>query len=159
MKISLLDLKPVAARLYFEYLSELMAIQGALPGQGTFMERFEAEWEAEDSYWYFLHDGDELVGFVVVGQYPNCHPAADYYIEDVYVHPMYRGKGLVRDFLIQHMKETGGSVYCLFVLVKNTMAARFWDHVFTLAGYEPLALSEIAKPEPLLIQKGYRAKE
>ena len=152
------SIKGEVEKLYCEYLSELMSIQGALPGQGTFGERFRALWDAEDTSWHFIYEGDRLVGFMATGHFPNCHPAADHYIEDAYITPPYRGRELMKEALFSHMKEFGGSVYCLFVLTKNTAAARFWDHVFALAGYEPWPLSEVGRPEPLLVQKGYREK-
>ena len=152
------DSRQLAAGMYCEYLSELRQIQGDLPGQGTFMERFESVWEAEDTVWHFLYDGKNVAGFVVIGLYPNCHPAADYYIEEAYVTPSFRGRGLMKDFILRHTREHG-TVYCMFVLTKNVKASAYWDYVFSLAGYEPLLLSEVAKPEPLLVQKGYRAKE
>ena len=151
------EIRPVVAGLYCEYLAELQQIQGGLPGQGTFMERFGALWEAEDSSWHFLYDGDKLAGFVVTGVYPNCHPAADFYIEEAYVSPSSRGKGLVKEWLFRHIKEFGGSVYCLFVLTKNKKAVGFWDHVFNLAEFNPLELSEVAEPDPMLVQKGYKS--
>ena len=152
------EIRPAIAGMYCEYLAELQQIQGGLPGQGTFMERFRALWEAEDSSWHFLYDGKDVAGFVVIGLYPNCHPAADYYIEEAYVSPSFRGRGLMKDFILRHTREHG-TVYCMFVLTKNVKASAYWDYVFSLAGYEPLLLSEVAKPEPLLVQKGYRAKE
>lgn len=82
----------------------------------------------------FADDSDEPVGFLVVGEQENCHPDANYYIEELYVEPEFRNKGLASATATNFLHNHKG-IYCLFIINDNNIAKIFWDKVFTSCRY------------------------
>lgn len=97
---------------------------------------YDAYITAEHTEWIdiFADGSDEPIGFLIVGEQENCYPDANYYIEELYIVPEFRNKGLasatVTDFLNNHK-----GVYCLFIINDNNIAKTFWNKVFTNCQY------------------------
>ena len=153
--MSYLSDKQKAFALFNSYLAELYEINGYLPGCGTFRDRFESVWEAEDSMWYFLYHKDEMVGFLIIGTGENCHPDADFYIEEAYILPTYRNQGLMRDFIQPFILKNKG-IYCMFILKNHNKAISYWKHIFKEVGYQPYELPLIGDWDDNVIQYGWK---
>lgn len=99
------------------------------------------------------------IGFIVIGQYPECHPDADIYIAEVYLKPEYRRKHIMSDVVNGLVTLCGGS-YCLFIASKNNVAKQFWFKVFDELGYEQFTLSKkpVSKPNTNFILYGFKCK-
>ena len=99
------------------------------------------------------------IGFLIIGESPECHPDTDYYIMDTYIRPDYRRKHIMSEVVIDYIKTFGGR-YSLFIASKNDTAKQFWQKVFERANYTSLWLSEepIREPNPHFIQYGYKPK-
>lgn len=101
----------------------------------------------------------EPIGFLIIGQYPECHPAADYYIVDTYINPEYRRQNIMSEVLLDYIKTYGGK-YCLFITSRNDIAKSFWKSIFEKTDYQPIGLSSepISKPDTHFVHYGYGPK-
>ena len=144
----------------YSYLDELNAIQGDSTVHG---ERY-AQWfdglveSVYDGYtdWITLQDKQgQYAGELLIGKRPNCHPDADYYIEEAFTVKSARRKGIMTAAVTEYVKSHPG-IYCYFVLTKNHAAARFWDKVFISLGYEPIELRDVGAGDPDVVQRGYK---
>lgn len=96
---------------------------------------------------YVLLDNDTCIGFAILGTKPNCHPAADIYIEELYIDNTYRkqrygtafahmllnGKYDAICYKNRYVKNTDIDVpskVCFYELPANTKALSFWKKVF-----------------------------
>ena len=106
--------------------------------------------------WIDIVDSDlnKPVGFLVIGTDPNCHPDADYYIQEAYISPEYRRKGLMSKAVSDFIKEHEGT-YCLFIIDNNEIALKFWSAVFKKTKYKSVNLSEIRVNGPYSLY-GYK---
>ena len=101
----------------------------------------------------------EPIGFLIIGQYPECHPDADYYIVDTYVKQEHRRQHIMSEVVLDYIKTYGGK-YCLFIASRNNIAKSFWTSIFDKANYKPISLSSepISKPDPHFIHYGFGPK-
>lgn len=90
---------------------------------------------------YPVCDDGELVGFLIIGTAPDCHPACDYYICQTYVLPEHRRKGLMGRLVSEFLKAHPGK-YCLDVIDGNS-ALCFWNKVFTENGFEETHFEDV----------------
>lgn len=99
------------------------------------------------------------IGFLVIGEFPECHPDTNYYIAEAYIKPNYRKQHIMSEVVLDYIKTYGGK-YSLFIASKNDAAKQFWNDVFEKAEYMPIELSKepIAKPNPHFIQYGWQPK-
>ena len=70
---------------------------------------------------------------------PNCHPDADFFIQESYIKPKFRKQGLMTATVSKFIKEHEG-VYCLFILNNNVNAYQFWHNIFPKLNYHPYEL-------------------
>lgn len=145
-------------KLMRDYFDELQMIEGkpllSDRQQDTLFARHVKE--VQDGYgaWIDINCEDELVGFLIVVQAPNCHPDADYFVEQAYVKPSHRGQGVMSSVLDSFVQENAG-IYCLFILKENVKAKKFWDDAFAGAGYVPCFLRDVGAAYAGIEQYGY----
>lgn len=85
--------------------------------------------------YFILNDEGKIVGFVLLGQYPNSFSRHDIFIGEFYVIPEYRrhGHGLAAvNSLIDLYPEYDIS---MFILKKNFGAKLFWNKALSMRGY------------------------
>lgn len=138
------------------YLDELWAIKGLPPQTEIEKFKFFAEITGSDcTQWVDICDGNNLIGFLIVGTAPNCHPDADYYVEEAYVKPDYRRKGHMLHAFSEFERKHKG-IYCLFVLNKNEGAKNFWKTTFAKLGYLPYFLRDVGAGDEFCTQYGFK---
>jgi predicted acetyltransferase len=93
----------------------------------------------DDVKWIPVMGDGEEVGFFLIGTAPNCHPDADFYIEDAYIIPERRRKGYMETAIHAFIKDNPGK-YCLFIVDNNKVAKKVWPRIFANCGYAPLEL-------------------
>lgn len=117
-----------------EYSTELHSINSKY----RIINRAEAmEWLLTPftNYWFCIADGN-IAGFSIIGYFQNCHYEADLYIEEFYIKPEYRRKGIGKKFahsIIESNKnhiEKADNV-CFFTMKGNDRAITFWKNVFS----------------------------
>ena len=160
----------IREHLFFAYMNELYNIEGlALLSEQEMKNIFDEIVNNRYLKWIDIfpdsHKTNESkytipIGFIVIGEYPECHPDTDYYIAEAYIKPDYRRQHIMSEIVIDYIKTYGGK-YSLFIASKNDTAKQFWQKVFERANYTSLLLSEepIREPNAHFIQYGYKPKE
>ncbi len=130
--------------LYKDYLSEIEDIRGE-----KFSEPEEEKNAWCDDYmiksyytWIDIRYLDQIVGFLIIGTRPDCHPQCDYFIAQSYIRPGYRKRGLMTDAVTKYVDEHPGK-YCMIILEKNTVAELFWSNLFKDLSYESFDIYDI----------------
>lgn len=144
-------------KLWSKYVQELDDISGARTTPlYQILENFDRTVKDPDTQWIDIcspSDGS-LAGFFVVGTKTNCHPDADYYIQEAYVIPKYRRNGLMSSTVKEFVGSHEG-IYCLFIINGNEIAKSFWGKVFFELGYEEIHLREVGAGDDLFTQYGF----
>lgn len=146
-------------QMYVEYVRHVKGLLGELFDGGVCLrnfEKFEEEWC--NVQWVPVKIKTQEVGFFTVYQKPNCHPDADFYIQDAYMMPEARNQGLMQKAFQKFVKENPGK-YCLFIVDNNEPARHMWPAVFEKLGYEPLELRDVLPKKAGLTQYGWGPKE
>lgn len=138
------------------YLDELTDI-GGLPRktEEEKQEYFSVMMREPNMDWKDIRVDGKIIGFLVTGTPPNCHPDADYYLEETYIIPEYRKQGYMSSAASEFL-ETHPGTYCLLIMDRNGYAIRFWQHRFTEAGYVPCPLSDVGAADGTCTQYGFR---
>ena len=159
----------IREHLFFSYIHELYNLEElALLSEQEMKNIFDDIVNNRHMKWIDIfpdsHETNESrysipIGFLVMGEYPECHPDTDYYIAEAYVKPGYRRQHIMSEMVIDYIRTYGGK-YSLFIASQNDAAKQFWTNTFERAGYMPLELSEepIVKPNSHFIQYGYQPK-
>lgn len=89
-----------------------------------------------------------VVGFAIVGFYPNAYGYSDNYLQEFYVDRP--GEGIGKEALYTLLDYMPGNRedLSLYVLEKNTPAIGFFNHVMEQKGYTDLARKKIILPPP-----------
>lgn len=146
-------------QLISDYLDELQTIEG-LP-EITYIKKQEFYQEVLNSKttnWidiYPQNEGTNPIGFLIIGYPPNCHPNANYYIEEAYIQPKYRCQHYMTSTATRFIKAHPG-IYCLFILNNNQIAKHFWFSIFTKLGYVPCPLSDVGAGDEHCTQYGFQ---
>lgn len=130
-------MNPIPKKLYESYRSELEGYRA-----DSIDETVEETLSLYDTPYnanILIRDGNQLAGFLIIGESPNCHPDCDYFICQAYIKPEHRRKGLMTETLRKFIKEHPGT-YCLDVLYGNVYARSFWFKFFKRAGYTDIDL-------------------
>ena len=110
-----------------EYIRELHDMDANVEIRPEGKIRRDFLWLRDTLYWLIMAD-KEVAGFCILGHRENCHPQADGYVEEFYIRPDYRRKGI--GFAGAKMILDGKSRVCLDIMQKNLVAKAFWDRVF-----------------------------
>lgn len=144
-------------KLWSKYVQELDEISGTrVMPLYQILENFDKTIKDPDTQWIDIcspSDGS-FVGFFVVGTKTNCHPDADYYIQEAYVIPEYRRNGLMSSTVKKFVGSHEG-VYCLFIINGNVVAKFFWKKIFSELGYGELHLKDVGAGDNLCTQYGF----
>lgn len=124
--------------LYVEFYNELRFRQGLRP-RGREDYRGDVErYLSRDKVFLAETSSGEAVGFIRVSEREGC-----YWLEELYVKPEHRGKGVGRRLVEKaenYIKEHDSYVY-IMVLPQDRRAMSFWLHM----GYRLLNTVELAK--------------
>ena len=104
--------------------------------------------------WHDIECDGEKVGFFIIGQAPECHPDADYFVIQMYVKKKYRRRGLGKKAIADYISSHKG-VYFLEIIKNNDVAHRFWADVFISCGYDRVVLPHISHNEQNVYQYGW----
>ncbi len=146
-------------RLVSDYLDELRKIQDIPQATEEEKKQLFSEYK-QNAQWIDIYDTqnrETIIGFLLIGVYPNCHPDADYYIEEAYVKPKYRRSKHMTKAVIDFVKQHPG-VYCMFILNNNYGAYGFWNTVFKSLGYERSYLRDVGAGDPYCTQYGFKPR-
>lgn len=151
--------KEIRYQMYADYVRHISTLRGDVFDGGLCMRNFEKIDEGWcDVQWVPIKVKTQEVGFIVLYTHPNCHPDADWYIEDAYVMPEYRNQGLMQKAVQTWVKEHPGT-YCLFIVDSNEPARHMWPTVFEKMGYVPITLRQVLPHKDGLTQYGFQHKE
>ena len=145
-------------RLFREYLAKLAPFEHIQTAEKNFQRRMERPFfQTVFPLVYDIKAKGKTAGFVIMGWGDNCHPDADFYVQDVYIRPDFRRQGLVRNFMENHFAKHPG-IYSLLILNENIIAKMVWTKLFTNAGFSPCWLSDVGLTGPYCKQY-WRKKE
>lgn len=124
------------AKLYFDYKKELNDIIGADSGRATkdgCENDVKYAHKAFDVKWIAIKDGKEEIGFIILAFGRNLErgvnePNVDYFIQDTYIRPEYRRKGIMSKEVNKLLDEYKG-IYGLYILYENKPAQAFWHKI------------------------------
>lgn len=147
-------------KLWYKYVRELDNISGtrAMPLL-EILKNFDKTIKDPNTQWIDILssvDGS-LAGFFVVGTKNNCHPDADYYIQEAYILPKYRRNGIM-SLIVKEFVENHEGIYCLLIINGNEIAKSFWGKVFSELGYKEIFLKDVGAQDDFCTQYGF-AKE
>lgn len=146
-------------RLLSDYLDELWSIKGLPPmPEAEKLKLYTELTGTAYTHWIDIRKEKEIIGFLIIGTAPNCHPDADFYIEEAYIIPDFRRKGYMSAAVSEFEKAHKGT-YCLFVLNENTPAKLFWEKFFQKLGYQPCFLRDVGAGDEYCTQYGFEPKE
>lgn len=145
-------------KMFSDYLDGLQKLMG-LPqySYAKKVELFQNYYASADSRWIDIYSDQpkkDPVGFLVVGFPPNCHPNANFYIEEAYIRPEYRRRGFMSAAVSDFVQGNPG-VYCLFVVRGNEGAYGFWKGIFGKNGYTPCYLADVGAADAYCTQYGF----
>lgn len=86
-----------------------------------------------------------MVGFLLIGHPPNVAEGFDYYIQESYVIPKFRNKGLMSKKLELQFSRFKGR-YCMYILDKNYKAKQFWNKI--IPRFNGAWIPEVDDPMP-----------
>ncbi len=139
-----LDDWETAKRLYADYMIEMSFMNPALkrliaktgePVSKMALEEIEFFYREENTGIYFIRHGGMLVGFVVLGTFPNASIDGALYIQEFYVLPQFRRKGFGRAAVRIICESCKDQKVEFFVLKENPVAKRFWMKAMKCMGY------------------------
>ena len=143
-------------KMFCDYIDELQDIKKVPRLNRWQLEKLYLEYiNTECSDWIdIFSDNGKLIGFAIIGYYPNCHPDAEVYITEAYIIPEYRRQGYMHKTITQYIKNNHGT-YCLFIVKNNDIALQFWQKVFADNGYKQIELADIGAADDYCIQYGF----
>lgn len=154
-----MDIESTGYKMFSSYLDELQTICN-LPliddGKKEFL--FNEIQCYEFSKWVNVIANGNIVGFFIIGTGENCHPDADYYIQEAYIKPEYRRKGYMSYAISDYVKRHAG-IYCLFILNNNQIGHAFWHVLFDRIGYKPYDLTDVGAADEDCTQYGFALDE
>ena len=114
-------------KMYKDYIKELKSILKEpyfiIEAERNLNNIIDGINHKENTIWFDIDNGK---GFILLGFGDNCHPSCDYYIEEIYVAPEYRRKGLMEKSLRELLDKNKG-VYSLYIVEANTPALSLWN--------------------------------
>ena len=145
---------------HWKYLKELEEIKGDKWQESEEEQKTWCDDYIKKSYyiWTDIRFMDQIVGFLITGVKPDCHPSCDYFICQSYVLPEYRNKGLMTDAVNKFVKLHLGR-YCMIILKNNNYAKKFWDNRFEDLGYSRMKLLDIGCLRKDEEQYGYEQQD
>ncbi len=129
---------PEFQSLYTEFFVELRGEQGWKPDEEEAYRKGAENYFRRGDLVFLALEGAEAAGFIRVSSRGGC-----FWVEEIYVRPEFRGKGIGRAFVQSAEKEVkkhDSSLY-LFVLPQDKDAIAFWKRL----GYDVINTIELTK--------------
>lgn len=149
----------VRFKMFCDYLNELQTIKGLSPLKNKQLKKMYKNYISETNTKWIDIFADELkkdiIGFLIIGYPPNCHPDADFYIEEAYVIPEFRRQKHM-SLTVSRFIEANEGIYCLFILNNNIPARHFWPEVFAKHGYSQFELIDVGAGDEHCRQYGFK---
>ena len=150
-------------RLFHDYVKELDTFRKMpdMRSDAQISECCDAYMSSKNCTWKNIFDPDtkELVGFVIFGKSgEEKHPDALRSVEEAYLAPASRKKGLVYECLRDYESRHHG-VYSLLVIKGNLPAKEYWAKTFKKLGYTPVELEPLQFTDDETELFGYKPKK
>lgn len=84
-----------------------------------------------------VESGREVGFFIVRGGESATKLGVDYYIEDVYIYPDFRGRGIMKKFVAEFFRNHSGR-YGMELIGENKNATKFWCSVVDTSEWEKI---------------------
>ncbi|WP_456366858.1 N-acetyltransferase family protein [Thermococcus sp.] len=143
---------PEFQALYTDFFLELRKKQGWKAAKEAYRREAEAYFRRGDAIFLALEDGS-AVGFIRLSSREGC-----FWVEEIYVRPEFRGRGIGRALVKRaegEVKKHDSSLY-LFVLPQDKDAMAFWKRL----GYDTINTIELVKDlEPTPRDEGFHTVE
>ena len=146
-----LDDWETATRLYADYMSEMSFMNPALnrlitktgkPISSLAAEEVETIYKEKNTEIYFIRHGGMLVGFIVLGLFPNASVEDALYIQEFCILPQFRRKGFGRAAVRLICEVCRDRKLEFFILKENPGAIDFWIKVMKRMGYTDVTCRE-----------------
>lgn len=123
---------PQLRALYRMYVREIRRLEEHVKPHET-----ESELESIDGRtdYFIVNDSNQIIGFILLGFYPNSFSRHDIFIGEFYICPEYRRHGYGTDAVKELIKMYSEFDISMFVLKKNLGAKLFWNYVFSKYEY------------------------
>lgn len=115
-------------RMYLDYKRELCAMDGVglRATEAEYLQDiFVSETRPDLAEWIPIFHGPDEVGFLIVTHGKLLKRGEDYRIEEAYIKPEFRKRGLMTETVRKYLATHPGK-YSMQVMVNNPAAARFW---------------------------------
>lgn len=117
--------------LYMKYMTELLTTNNL-----EYDEHRVSSWSTHmiispEFEWNKIERDGEIIGFVIINNSPDFNDNIDVYIEDVYIEPEYRRRGIVTGVVKQVLEKYKGKYIGLSVINTNQVARLFWLSIFS----------------------------
>lgn len=133
-------------KLFANYRKELDKFYGSESSPDEVRKACDEYINSKKCTWKNIFDPDtnHLVGFLIIGKEPpERHYQTDRCIDEAYVLPEYRGRGLmtaqIKDYESRHRCRWG-----YFVVQGNEYAREYWEWIFREMEYRPVELDGTA---------------
>lgn len=116
-------------QMYLDYKRELCAMDGLdglrAPAEDYLLDVRAATKRPDAVEWVPIIKDDREVGFLIITKGELAKRGEDYRIEEAYVKPEYRERGLMSEAVKKYLKEHPGK-YSMQLMANNHNAAMFW---------------------------------
>lgn len=119
-------------KMYLDYKHELCAVSGIEDTNTKEGATHDVEYVAEalDAEWIAVKDWGKEIGFIILAFGRNLErdiscPKVDYFIQDTYIKPEYRHKGIMSKE-VNNLLDKYKGIFGLYILYNNKPAQAFW---------------------------------
>ena len=106
-------------KLFCDYTREIHTMRGIKPLDDESMKFLYDSYitETKVEWVNVFSDTGDVIGFFIIDFYPNCHPDADFYIEEAYIVPEYRKCGYMSKAISQYVNTNPGTYFYFIVKI------------------------------------------
>ncbi|MBM7660596.1 putative acetyltransferase [Bacillus mesophilus] len=146
--------KVILRNLYSLYLHDLSKFTTNIDiGEDGFFHFKDLDifWKVEGITPYFIKNGADILGFILLLERPFLKKENDLGINDIFILNKYKGKGYGKKALHLLFSEKRGS-YFVIKLINNTPAVSFWKSVYREFSISFIEREELVEDENCLVQ-------
>ena len=130
----------VLARLYSDYLKSLSDFspdveEALFRGEGAILACKNSAERRDRKDYLVIADEYNVIGFVMLGEYPNSLSRHDIYVQEFFIKEKYRRQGVGTE-VVKKLLEKETKDVSLYILKRNYPAVGFWTEIMTKLGYE-----------------------
>ena len=115
---------------YVEVLSQFRNFEK--PAQKIAQEEAAGQDDRTD---HLIMLGNDPVGFIAIGRYPNSFTKTDVFVQEFFVLPERQRQGIGTKAVKKFLEEQSLPEVSMFILRNNAPALNFWDNAMLTAGY------------------------